>query len=72
LNSHNAHVIHQASPKFEVGTVAWITVGRKTGEITIAARKKDESGKFVYQVREKEGVLYKSGEWVQQDKLSEF
>ena len=41
-------------------------------EITVAARKKDADGKYTYQLKWKDGALYKEGEWVPQEKLSEI
>jgi len=56
-----------------VGKDAWITLPRKGAcEIIIAARRKGESGKYEYQIKGKDGVLHKKGEWVPQEKLSEI
>lgn len=48
---------------------AWINVPKKGArEIRIAASKR-ENGKWVYQVKTKDGSLYKDGTWVTQDRL---
>ncbi|KAH6655093.1 hypothetical protein BKA67DRAFT_226108 [Truncatella angustata] len=60
-----------STPKFELDKVAWIIIPKKGAcEITIVNRKK-EDGKFFYQVRGLDGVLYQKGKWVPQAKLTE-
>ncbi|KAF7885144.1 hypothetical protein EAF00_010962 [Botryotinia globosa] len=56
---------------FNVEDSAWLSIPRKGNfEFKISARKQ-EKGKFVYQVKDpKTGVLYKEGEWVKQERLS--
>ncbi|KAI9647714.1 hypothetical protein NHQ30_004100 [Ciborinia camelliae] len=56
---------------FNVDDSAWLSIPRKGNfEFKIAARKQ-ENGKFVYQVKDtKDGALYKEGEWFKQEKLS--
>jgi uncharacterized protein (DUF2147 family) len=56
---------------FNVGDSAWLRIPRKGNfEFTIDARK-NEDGKFKYQVKDPaSGKLYKAGEWVNQDRLS--
>jgi uncharacterized Zn ribbon protein len=50
---------------------AWTTLGKKGScEVTIAKRRKDSNGKYEYQIKDKNGVLLKKGDWVAQEKLS--
>ncbi|KAF7960138.1 hypothetical protein EAE96_001737 [Botrytis aclada] len=55
---------------FNVEDSAWLSIPRKGNfEFKIFARKQ-EKGKFVYQVKDpKTGVLYKEGERVKQERL---
>jgi len=63
----------ESAPKFEVEKQAWINLPKRGAcEITIAAREKDTSGKYVYQVKDKNGVLHNKGKWVPQEKLSDM
>ncbi|RAL62829.1 hypothetical protein DID88_004671 [Monilinia fructigena] len=56
---------------FNVENNAWLTVPRQGNfEFMIAARKQ-ENGKFVYQVKNpKSGVMYREGAWFKQEQLS--
>ena len=49
---------------------AWLSIPRKGNfEVKVFARKQ-EKGKFVYQVKDpKTGALYQEGEWVKQERL---
>ncbi|KAK9788203.1 hypothetical protein AB5N19_02981 [Seiridium cardinale] len=61
----------ESQAKFEVERAAWIVIPKKGAcEIKIVARRK-EHGKYVYQVKGSDGVLYKDGAWVAQEKLRE-
>ncbi|TGO24996.1 hypothetical protein BPAE_0090g00400 [Botrytis paeoniae] len=55
---------------FNVEDSVWFYIARKGNfEFKISARKQEE-GKFVYQLKDpKTGVLYKEGEWVKQERL---
>ncbi|KAM0130565.1 hypothetical protein ACHAO1_007804 [Botrytis cinerea] len=55
---------------FNVEDSAWLSIPRKGNfEFKIFARKQ-EKGKFVYQVKDpKTGALYQEGEWVKQERL---
>ncbi|ESZ92783.1 hypothetical protein SBOR_6840 [Sclerotinia borealis F-4128] len=56
---------------FDVGNNAWLRVPRQGNfEFAIVVRKQ-EDGKFVYQVKDpKSGIMYKEGAWFEQEQLS--
>jgi hypothetical protein len=64
-------IVSQSIPKFDEGNAAWLKLGRRGSfEVEIVSRKKDEvTGKYVYQVKGKEGALHNDGEWMAQEKL---
>ncbi|KAA8573482.1 hypothetical protein EYC84_005067 [Monilinia fructicola] len=50
---------------------AWLRVPRQGNFDFIIAARKQENGKFVYQVKDpKSGVLYEEGAWFKQEQLS--
>ncbi|KAJ8071115.1 hypothetical protein OCU04_001456 [Sclerotinia nivalis] len=56
---------------FDVGDSAWLSIPRKGNFEFIITERKQEKGKFMYQVKDpKSGVLYEEGEWFKQERLS--
>ncbi|KAF8847161.1 hypothetical protein BDZ45DRAFT_733775 [Acephala macrosclerotiorum] len=64
-----------AAAKFEVGHSVWLTIPKESSvKVEVVARRREDIGEYLYQVKDTSGVLYEDekGKWVSQGRLTKF
>jgi len=65
----------QLSAKFEVGNSVWLTIPKESSvKVEVVARRREDLGEYLYQVKDTSGVLYEDekGKWVSERRLTKF